>query len=464
MLRRHHRFFQSMQIMRDTLLVALSFAAAYAVRFSFPELLPYESISAPRETAAVSLMLVAVWPLAAWASGLYVSRRAQSVAAEIFDVFRVTVISFLVLVTVTYFVRDVRYSRAVLMLWVGFTLASVSTARVLSRVAMRRLRARGYNLRHVVVVGAGSLAERVVETIHKEGALGMRLLGLVPYDDAALASRAACPTLGTVDALPRILAECEVDQVIVALPIEKLGALKGLMAVLSQETVDVRLIPDFYQFMTLCGSVEEFAGLPIINLQSTPLLGWNLVTKRSFDILVSALGLIVIAPLLALIAALVKLSGPGPVLFRQERVGMDGGRFYMYKFRTMRPSAEAESRWTTANDPRRTRLGVLLRRLSLDELPQLYNVLKGDMSLVGPRPEQPAFIEDFKREIPRYALRHKIKAGMTGWAQVNGLRGNTSIQKRIEMDLYYIENWSLMLDIKILVRTILGGFLSPNAY
>jgi exopolysaccharide biosynthesis polyprenyl glycosylphosphotransferase len=229
--------------------------------------------------------------------------------------------------------------------------------------------------------------------------------------------------------------------------------------------VDVRLIPDLYQYMTLCGSVEEFRGMPIINLQSTPLWGWNLIIKRFFDMLAAFAGLVLLSPVFLGLAVAVRLSSAGPIFYRQLRVGLDGSQFAMLKFRTMRTDAEVQgAQMTQVQDPRCTRLGAFLRRLSLDELPQLINVLVGDMSLVGPRPEQPCFIESFKQSIPRYALRHKIKAGMTGWAQINGMRGNTSIAKRIELDLYYIENWSLLLDLKILARTVLGGFLSPHAY
>ncbi|HET6345772.1 MAG TPA: undecaprenyl-phosphate glucose phosphotransferase, partial [Myxococcota bacterium] len=368
----------------------------------------------------------------------------------------------------TYFARDVRYSRAVLVLWAGCSFVLLCAARVLSKLLLRHLRGRGYNLRHVLVVGVGELSEHVVDVVHRQTSLGLRVSGVVGLDDEArlVGSQVdGVPVLGTVSQLGALLAGGDIDQVIIALPIHELGALKGIMDVLSKETVDVRLVPDFYQYMTLCGSVEEFSGLPIINLQSTPLLGWNLVIKRGFDVAAAVTGLILIAPLLAGIAALIRLSSAGPVFYRQERVGMDGQSFRMYKFRTMYTNAEsAGARMTVKGDPRCTPVGAVLRRFSLDELPQLLNVLQGDMSLVGPRPERPCFIESFKQEIPRYALRHKIKAGMTGWAQVNGMRGNTCIAKRIELDLYYIENWSLLLDIKILLRTVLGGFLSPNAY
>lgn len=470
MLRRHHRFFQSLQVLRDAVLSVVAFGAAYLIRFYtdlFTGLTPHSLPSPREESLAMLVMVLLVWPAVGWACGLYVSRRARSMVAEVFDVFRVTLAAFLVLVTLTYFLRDERYSRATLILWTFLCFGLISLARVTSRALLRGIRRQGFNLRHVLVVGVEALAQQVSQTIRRESALGMRVVGHIAADGdrhRVGAYVAGVPVVGTVSDLAGTLPGLGVDQVIVALPIDKLQSLKGIMDVLSQETVDVRLIPDVYQYVTLCGSVEEFSGLPIINLQATPLLGWNLVSKRIFDVLMAGVALVLSAPVMMLVAALTWLTSGAPVFFRQERVGMDGRRFMMYKFRTMRVDSEGDSTWTVAEDPRRTQLGCWLRRTSLDELPQLFNVLLGDMSLVGPRPEQPRYIETFKREIPRYALRHKIKAGMTGWAQVNGMRGNTSISKRIELDLYYIENWSLLLDVKILLRTIFGGFISPHAY
>lgn len=457
-----------MQVLRDAWVVAFAFYCAYVCRFSVPAILPFHSISSVHETFAVGFMLVVIWPSIGWAGGLYVSRRVRTTFAELFDVCKTTAATFFVLVTLTYFVRDVRYSRAVLLLWALFSVGMVSVARICQKIALRRLRAQGYNLRRILVVGVGELAERVVTLVQQHGELGLRVVGLVALDeDRRLVDETFCGTqvVGTVSDIESLLMRLRVDQVLVALPMHNLGCLRGIMDTLSKETVDVRLIPDFYQYMTLCGGVEEFSGLPMINLQSTPLLGWNLVLKRAFDIAAASLGLIVCAPLCAALALAIRLSGRGPIFYTQERVGMDGRHFNMLKFRTMESDAErAGAQMTVRGDPRCTPVGAFLRRFSLDELPQLYNVLVGDMSLVGPRPERPCFIETFRHEIPRYALRHKIKAGMTGWAQVHGMRGNTSITKRIELDLYYIENWSLMLDVKIVLRTVLGGFISPNAY
>jgi Undecaprenyl-phosphate glucose phosphotransferase len=466
MLKRHHRFFQSLQVIRDSFVVGLSFCLAYVVRFSFPETFPYVTVSPSGETLWVATTVMIVWPAVGWLGSLYVSRRSRSVAVEVFDVLKISVVAFVVLVTLTYFIRDERFSRGILLLWAVFSVITVSAARVASRVLLRSMRARGYNLRHVVVVGVGDMAQQVGETIRSQVGLGLRMRGYVApqaESDRVGDTIDGLPVLGAVSELRSLLGG--VDQVVVALPIEKMGELKEMMEVLSREPVDVRVVPDFYQYVTLYGSVDELAGMPIINLQATPLIGWGLVGKRAFDITVALLGLVAVMPLAVLIGLWVRITSKGPVLFAQERVGMDGRRFRMYKFRTMHADAEGDgARMTVPNDPRCTPGGAHLRRLSLDELPQLWNVLRGDMSLVGPRPERPCFIEHFKNEIPRYALRHKIKAGMTGWAQVHGMRGNTSIQKRIELDLYYIENWSLYLDVKILLRTVLGGFLSPNAY
>ena len=470
MLREHHRVFQSAQVLRDTLAAWGAFWLAFFVRFH-TDLLPFATPANQRESVVVGFLVLAVWPAVAWISNLYTSHRTRPLLGEVFDTFKAVLVAFLLLVTVTYFLRDERYSRSVMGLWFPLSFVTVTAVRLASRVLLRRLRTRGYNLRHVVVVGTGALARRVIAVVRERNVLGLRVVGLVAHSAAAVGSHIdGVPVLAAVDQLGDLLARRReegsgVDQVIVALPVEELGSLRGIMRVLSRDTVDVRLIPDVYQYITLCGSVEEFAGMPLINLQATSLVGWHLFVKRVFDMGVATLALILTAPLMLGVSLAVRWSSPGPVFFRQVRVGMDGRPFTMLKFRTMRSDAEADgAKMTQARDPRRTTLGRLLRYLSVDELPQLFNVLRGDMSLVGPRPEQPAFIESFTRDIPRYALRHKIKAGMTGLAQINGLRGNTSMHQRIELDLYYIENWSLGLDLRILMRTVLGGFLSRHAY
>ena len=255
-----------------------------------------------------------------------------------------------------------------------------------------------------------------------------------------------------------------IKHVIFSLPIEEQSYLKPLIEEIREELVDIHIIPDFLRFYILNGSIEDLEGIPMINVSSSPLYGWGRIGKRIMDVAVSSLMLCLLSPFLLLLAILVKMSSRGPVFYRQERMGFDGKRFTILKFRSMVINAEDETGaiWAKENDSRTTRIGTFMRRWNLDELPQFYNVLKGEMSLVGPRPERPVFIEKFKNEIPGYMLRHKVKTGITGWAQVNGLRGRTSLKKRIEYDLHYIENWSLGLDVKILLMTLVKGF--KNAY
>jgi Undecaprenyl-phosphate glucose phosphotransferase len=266
--------------------------------------------------------------------------------------------------------------------------------------------------------------------------------------------------------IKEVIKDKKADHVFLALSWHEHAKVVEVLSAIGDEAVDIKVIPDVYEFMTLRGGVEDFDGIPILNLRNSPLYGWNMILKRGADIVFSSLAIVILSPLFILIPILLKLTSPGPVLYRQERMGIGGDTFEILKFRSMRVDAEDETGavWAKADDPRRTIFGAFLRKTSLDELPQFFNVLKGDMSLVGPRPERPVFIQDFRKHIPRYMLRHKMKAGITGWAQVNGWRGNTDLEKRIEHDLYYIENWSLGFDIKILLLTVWKGLVNRNAY
>ena len=272
--------------------------------------------------------------------------------------------------------------------------------------------------------------------------------------------------LGSLEELPQIIQQQRIDQVFISLSLKEQHRLEELKDLLSEQWVDVRIVPDLGSFRTLHTDVESFAGMPLVTLVQSPMTGWNQMLKRMLDLAGAILALILFSPLMLLIAFLVKITSPGPILYRQQRMGLDGKTFFTLKFRSMRQDAEKQTGavWATENDTRRTTLGVYLRRFNLDELPQLFNVLNGEMSLVGPRPERPVLIEEFKSKIPNYMLRHKVKAGITGWAQINGWRGNTSLEKRIEHDLYYIERWSVWLDLKILLLTVFKGFVDPNAY
>jgi len=459
---RLQRFWTSIKVAIDVAMLTLAFVLAYLTRFDALGGWPRPPV---RETLVTLALVLVLFPVAYRQSRLYATNRVRTHLEEVFELFKATITGSLVLVALTYFGRE-RYSRLTLALFAGYSFVLVAATRVAFRMWLESVRRKGLNLKSILLVGAGELGERVVETIDHHRELGFRVIGVLSRGLLLPGTTVqGAPVIGTTDELERVLADRAVDQVVLALPSEDMPLIKALMERLALHTVDVKIVPDLFQYVTLYGGLEEFGGLPIVSLQGGPLEGWNLVAKRAFDILFSSLALLLVSPVMLLVALAVKLTSRGPVLYQQERMGMDGAVFPILKFRTMRVDSERSGpRMATAADDRRTAPGAFLRRTSLDELPQLFNVLRGDMSLVGPRPERPVFIEEFKRQIPRYHLRHKVKSGITGWAQINGLRGQTSIQKRIEYDLYYIENWSLLLDLKILVRTALGGFLSRNAY
>jgi Undecaprenyl-phosphate glucose phosphotransferase len=459
---RFQRFYNSIKLAADVVTLALAFALAYAVRFNF---FAYESLPPLDETLQTLALILVIFPVTFRQQNLYTTNRNRSHISEVFELFKATLLATVILVAVSYFVRE-RYSRFTIALFATLAFTCVSTVRLVFRAVFNELRRRGYNLKTILVVGAGELGLRVVDTIELHRELGFKVTGLLTRRPAKLGTTLkGVPVVGLYADLGRVLDEQLVDQVIVALPLEEQGMLKVLMEDLAQRTVDVKVVPDLFSYITLRGGLEEFGGLPVISLQGAPLEGWNRVLKRSFDVLLSALALVLLTPVMLLVGLAVKLTSRGPVFYAQERMGMDGHLFKMVKFRTMKVDAEQQgAKFATPGDPRRTSIGAFLRKSSIDELPQFWNVLVGDMSLVGPRPERPVFIEEFKKQIPRYHLRHMVKSGITGWAQVNGLRGDTSIKDRIDYDLYYIEHWSLLFDLKILVRTALGGFLSRNAY
>jgi len=362
------------------------------------------------------------------------------------------------------------YSRQLLLSGWALALVFIAFGRLLYSGLIGTLRRHGVTAERAVIVGTGSPARTVFETVRRSPHLGYHVVGFIaddldrPMDETDMLG---LPILGTTDCLPRILRAERVDEVLIALAGASQARLVNLVDRCADDPVSITVYPDTFQLITNNElSIGDLGGLPMVQVRTIALRGWNRALKRTLDLLVALTALIFLSPLLLLLALLVKVSSPGPVFLVQERVGRDGRPFWCIKFRTMRQDAEAQSGpvWTTPNDPRRTRLGVFMRRFSLDEFPQFINVLLGEMSVVGPRPERPIFVDQFTQSIPRYARRHREKAGITGWAQVNGLRGNTSIEERTRYDLYYVENWSLFFDLKIIAKTIILIFRDRNAY
>ena len=405
-----------------------------------------------------------MWSASFRAFGLYRPRRIGSHLSEAVDLAKASTMGVLVLVALmTFIFRGYDYSRVVIVYFWLLSIGVVWFSRAAFREGLRFARRRGYNQRFAVVVGDGELAATVVQRMEGRRDVGIQVLGVVgdEKDDTGGVRR-----LGGYADLRAVLDAHTVDHVILALAHEDYGRLAGLLDAVGDEPVTIHVVPDLLRFASLRGGIEQFEGMPFIHLRESPLYGWNRLAKRVFDFLFSATVLAVIWPVLLLLAAAVKVSSRGPVFYRQERMGLDGRRFEMLKFRTMDADAEVRSGpvWARPSDQRRTGLGAFLRRLSLDELPQFWNVLRGDMSVVGPRPERPVFVERFRRTVPGYMLRHKVKSGITGWAQVNGLRGNTSLEKRIQYDIEYIERWSVWLDFKIIAMTVVRVLVDRNAY
>jgi putative colanic acid biosynthesis UDP-glucose lipid carrier transferase len=414
--------------------------------------------------AAAFVIVFAVFPF----FRIYQPYRGTSLWIEVQGLFKawlatVAIIAVLLILTKTTYV----FSRLWLMTWAVASFAALAGFRMLLRLALRSVRRRGYNLRHIVVAGAGALGVEIARRLKAAPWTGLHVVAF--FDDRpelAAGAVEGVPVGGTLDDLAAFVAREGIDQVWMALPLRAEQRAKQVLAALRATTAEVRYVPDIFGFQLLNHSVTEVAGLPVINLTESPMSGTNLLVKAIEDYVLAALIVLAISPLLAALAIGVKLSSPGPVLYRQRRVTWNGAQFEMLKFRSMPVDAEAGTGpvWARPGEDRATAFGRFLRRWSLDELPQFFNVLKGEMSIVGPRPERPEFIERFRDQIPGYMQKHLVKAGITGWAQVNDLRGNTDLARRIEFDLFYIDNWSVWFDLRIILMTAWQVVRSRHAY
>jgi Undecaprenyl-phosphate glucose phosphotransferase len=397
-------------------------------------------------------------------TGQYAIDRLRRLREEVLCVLKGTALLSLLMMATVFYRHDIGESRATMLLFSVLTGVGLITARRVSWALIRTLRSRGYNQSFALIVGAGRVARKTARALRMASWMGIKNIGFVEDRKHTLAGD--LDLVGNFDDLPDLIQRYNISHVFIALPMGRYDDARRVFNILSQTVVEVRLVADVPNIAGLSLTTANLDGLPVIGLRESPHFGLNIVVKRAMDIVLSLIGLIVLSPLLGLIALLVKLTSPGPVFFRQERCGLNGKVFHMLKFRSMRVDAEKQTGavWAQKNDDRRTKLGTFLRKTSLDELPQLINVLRGDMSLVGPRPERPVFIQKFCKTIPNYMARHCVKAGITGWAQVHGWRGNTSLRKRLQYDLYYITHWTPWLDFRILWMTLFHGLVHKNAY
>jgi Undecaprenyl-phosphate glucose phosphotransferase len=474
MVKRYNRLLAAIHVVSDSLLAGVAFVLAYVLRFE-TGLVPVTKGYPPFiQYVWVLPAIVVIVPFAYYLQGLYRLRRGRSRVDDFFAVFVGSVLAVVFGVVATlYFqayyasseLKEVGAFQVSQLVWAIFLVLNIGltfASRELIRQALERRWRAGIGLKRVLIAGAGELGRLVADRILEHRELGFQIVGFI--DDRAGGDHLGyrgLPLLGTVAEAGDITQRERVDHLYVALPLEEHGKVVQVIEAASREGVDIKVVPDLLEFIALRARLEELDGVPILNINDVPLQGFNSALKRTIDMLLSALALVLLAAPLAVIALLVRLTSPGPVFYRQERMGLDGRAFTVFKFRSMFSDAERETGpiFAEEDDPRCTPMGRLLRRFDLDELPQIWNVLKGDMSLVGPRPERPYFVQQFKQRYPQYMLRHKVRAGITGWAQVNGWRGNTSIEKRIEYDLYYIGNWSLRLDLKIMWLTLVRGLI-----
>ncbi len=420
----------------------------------------------------VSMLLVQVATLIGvyFFSRLYDLKRASSHLDELYRIFAATSIGIVVSIALTSFMfknsaMELNYPRAMIVYDWLLTVVLVAIGRSLVMWLRARLRQRGGLAERLLIVGTGEVGRMILQKVRQMPSLGYQVVGFVNGESTPGQQVMGVPVLGTVDDLPRLIEEHHIDEAIVGLPELTHQEALTIISRCERGQVGIKIFPDLFQIIASEMSIGDLGGLPLLSVRDVALRGWKLTLKRAVDLVGSALALVFLSPFLMLVALAIKLESPGPVFYAQERMGLDARPFWCIKFRSMRQDAEKNGPgWTSENDPRRTRVGTFIRRFSIDELPQFINVLMGEMSLVGPRPERPVYVDQFRRSIPRYMDRHREKAGLTGWAQVNGLRGDTSIAERTKYDLWYIENWSLWLDFKIILRTAISIFGSRHAY
>lgn len=466
MIRDNQKVLNRIHILLDALVVTSAYMLAWYIKFEvFVQEAGVGVLS--QETYFNALyFLTPLYIVLFYLSGLYESKRYSSSIREIFNILKANILGIGLFVAALYIFKIEDISRSMMGLFFGLCTGFEIFVRQILRWFLRSIRKKGYNIKHVLLVGYSRAAEKYINRILENPQWGYVVCGILDDHIPAGTMYRGVKVLGRIDNLEVILPEHKLDEVGISLALTDYGRLEELVSICEKFGVHTKFIPDYNSVIPSKPYIEDLTGLAVINIRHVPLTNvFNVVIKRFVDIVGSLICIVVFSPVMLVIAILVKCSDGGKVFFTQERVGLHNKKFNMYKFRSMREQTDEEEKkgWSHKNDPRITKIGAFIRKTSLDELPQLFNVFAGDMSLVGPRPERPQFVEKFREEIPRYMIKHQVRPGMTGWAQINGYRGNTSIRKRIEFDLYYIENWTFLFDVKILFLTIFKGFINKNA-
>jgi Undecaprenyl-phosphate glucose phosphotransferase len=466
MIRQNQRFFNLALVIIDIIVIAFSLVCAWFVRFQ-SNLFIHESNLGFGYYMLSLLVIIPLYILLYSVFGLYTPQRTKSVRSLPVNIIKANVMGLLMLVTFLFIIEQIDYSRYLLALFAVFSTVFSSIERIIFRQSLRFIRSKGFNIKYILMIGGGVLGEQVATKLNQREYLGYNIIGFLDDNIENGHKIANSQVIGNIDDLCDVILTNQIDKVIITISPRHSALLESIIDLCERYGVKAEIVPDYYRYFPAKHYIDMIDDIPIIDVRYVPLdSSFKKIVKRISDLLFAIIGIILLSPVLILTAFIIKLSSPGPIIFKQERIGFNRRKFVMYKFRSMKiQEEEAEKhQWTVKDDPRTTKFGSFIRKTSIDELPQLFNILKGDMSLIGPRPERPYFVEKFREEVPDYMIKHHVRPGMSGWAQVHGWRGNTSIKKRIEFDIYYVENWTLILDVKIFLMTLIQGFVNKNAY
>ena len=451
----------------DAVVLVLSYFLAWLIRFVGPMAATAVRTRSFQQYMMMLILIVPVYLLLYQAFTLYTPMRMQGRRLVLANIVKANSLGLLILMFTFYMVDEGDFSRSTYIMFYVINIVLQWAVRMLIFTLLKDMREKGLNQKQMICVGYSRAAEEYIDRVQANPQWGYVIQGILDDNTPAGTEYKGIKVLGSIENLNVILPENQMDEIAITLGLSEYYRLEEIVALCEKSGVHTKFIPDYNKIIPTKPYTEDILGLPVINIRYVPLNNtFNALIKRTMDIVGSIVGIIVTSPLMLLMCLIIKLTSPGPLIYKQERVGLHNQTFWMYKFRSMevQPESEEKKAWTVKNDPRVTPVGKFMRHTSIDELPQLFNILKGNMSLVGPRPERPFFVEKFREEIPRYMVKHQVRPGLTGWAQVNGYRGDTSIRKRIECDLYYIENWSIGFDIKIIFLTFFKGFINKNAY
>ncbi|MBP2032221.1 Undecaprenyl-phosphate glucose phosphotransferase [Clostridium algifaecis] len=480
MIKENQKHLNKLLVGIDVVVIFLAINAACYIRFNYINNGLIDDVYSFNYYILPLILMIPIYIVIFNMMDLYSTHRLKSILSEVSDIVKCNICGIVIFVVMLYFLKRINYSRFLIVIFFLLATSFMCIERVCLRSILRSIRRKGYNVKHILFIGINNMTCKLIKQIQQNKHWGYDIKGIL-YDKELeksfeeIASDSTTKVgieyknciIDNMDILEKYLLSPDIDEVFITLPFSHYDKINKIIHICEKAGVPSNVIPDFLNMVSSKPYIEEIGNIPMIGMRYVPLDNlFNRMIKRTFDIILSSIAILITSPIMLLTVLIIKVTSPGHVIFKQERVGLNKKVFTMYKFRSMhvQKASEEKVEWTTENDPRKTKFGSFIRKTSIDELPQFFNVLKGDMSMIGPRPERPYFVDKFKDEVPKYMVKHQVRPGITGWAQVNGWRGDTSIDKRIQCDIYYIENWSFILDLKIVFLTFFKGFINKNAY